>query len=105
LSYFNAISYVGRLWRPLWKWRTGRNFSMLGINIFRMLNLCSIVVAILKMVTGRNFSMSGIDSGHHNLPTYEMSLKSDNVEFVNPMGKLKFRTLMLITSKWIMIET
>jgi hypothetical protein len=23
----------------------------------------------------------------------------------NPMGKLKFRTLMLITSKWIMIET
>jgi 5-carboxymethyl-2-hydroxymuconate isomerase len=26
--------------------------------------------------------MSGINSGHHNLPTYEMSLKSDNVEFV-----------------------
>ena len=23
----------------------------------------------------------------------------------NPMGKLKFRSLMLITSKWIMIET
>jgi hypothetical protein len=23
----------------------------------------------------------------------------------NPMGKLKFRTLMLITSKWIMMET
>ena len=34
------------------------------------------------MVTGRNFSMSGIISGLHNLPTYEMSLKSDNVEFV-----------------------
>jgi hypothetical protein len=47
-----------------------------------MLNLCGIVVAILKMVTGRNFSMSEINSGHHNLPTYEMSLKSDNVEFV-----------------------
>jgi hypothetical protein len=47
-----------------------------------MLNLCGIVVAILKMGTGRNFSMSGIISGHHNLPTYEMSLKSDNVEFV-----------------------
>ena len=44
-----------------------------------MLNLCGIVVAILKMETGRNFSMSGINSGHHNLPTYEMSLKSDNV--------------------------
>ena len=24
---------------------------------------------------------------------------------LNPMGKLKFRTLKLITSKWIMIET
>ena len=34
------------------------------------------------METGRNLSMSGINSGHHNLPTYEMSLKSDNVEFV-----------------------
>jgi 5-carboxymethyl-2-hydroxymuconate isomerase len=47
-----------------------------------MLNFCGIVVAILKMATGRNFSMSGINSGHHNLPTYEMSLKSNNVEFV-----------------------
>jgi hypothetical protein len=43
-----------------------------------MLNLCGIVAAILKMVTARNFSMSGINSGHHNLSTYEMSLKSDN---------------------------
>ena len=47
-----------------------------------MLNFCDIVVAILKIVTGRNFSMSGINSGHHNLPTYEMALKSENVEFV-----------------------
>jgi 5-carboxymethyl-2-hydroxymuconate isomerase len=47
-----------------------------------MLNLCGIVAAILKMATGRNFPMSGINSGHHNLPTYEMSLKLDNVEFV-----------------------
>jgi hypothetical protein len=51
-----------------------------------MLNLCGIVVAILKMVTGTNFSMSGINLGHHNLPTYEMSLKSDNVEFVRYCG-------------------
>jgi hypothetical protein len=51
-----------------------------------MLNLCSIVAAILKMATGRNFSISGINSGHHNLPTYEMSLKSDNVEFVQYCG-------------------
>jgi hypothetical protein len=35
-----------------------------------MLNLCGIVVAILKMATGRNFSMSGINSGHHYLPTF-----------------------------------
>ena len=47
-----------------------------------MLNLCGIVVAILKMVTARKFSTSGINSGHHNLPTYEISLKSGNVEFV-----------------------
>jgi hypothetical protein len=47
-----------------------------------MLNFCGIVEAILKMETGRNFSMSGINSGHHNLPTYEISLKSNNVEFV-----------------------
>jgi hypothetical protein len=51
-----------------------------------MLNFCGIVVAILKMETGRNFSMSGLNSGHHYLPTYEMSLKSDNVEFVRYYG-------------------
>ena len=51
-----------------------------------MLNLCGIVAAILKMETGRNFSMSGINLGHHNLPTYEMALKSDNVEFVRNCG-------------------
>jgi hypothetical protein len=43
-------------------------------NVTTMLNLCGIVVAILKMATARNFSMSGIYPGHHNLPTYEMSL-------------------------------
>jgi hypothetical protein len=51
------------------KWRWNRT----------KLNLCGIVVAILKIATSRNFSMSGIKSGHQNLPTYEMSLKSDNV--------------------------
>ena len=38
------------------------------------------------MATGRNFSMSGINSGHHNLSTYEMALKLDNVEFVRYCG-------------------
>jgi hypothetical protein len=43
---------------------------------------CDKLEAILKMETGRNFSMSGINSEHHNLPTYEILLKSNNVEFV-----------------------
>ena len=51
-----------------------------------MLNFCGIVAAILKMEIGRNFSMSGINSGHHNLPTYEILLKSNNVEFVQYCG-------------------
>jgi hypothetical protein len=49
-----------------------------------MLNLCGIVVAILKMATGRNFSMSGINPGHHYLPTYTILMISDNVEFLPP---------------------
>jgi 5-carboxymethyl-2-hydroxymuconate isomerase len=51
-----------------------------------MLIFFGIVVAILKMATGRNFPMSGINSGHHNLPTYEIALKLDNVEFVRYCG-------------------
>jgi hypothetical protein len=38
------------------------------------------------METGRHFAMSGINSGHHNLPTYEISLKLNNVEFVGYCG-------------------
>jgi hypothetical protein len=45
-------------------------------------NFCGIVAAMLKMATGRNCLMSGINSGHHNLPTYEMVLKSDNVDLL-----------------------
>jgi hypothetical protein len=64
----------------------GVGVSMSGINLGRcnrtMLNLCGIVAAILKMATGRNFVLSGIYSAHHNLPTYEISLKSDNVAIV-----------------------
>jgi hypothetical protein len=47
-----------------------------------MLNFCGIVAATLKMGTGRNFSMSGINSGHHYLPTYNILIISDNVEFL-----------------------
>ena len=51
-----------------------------------MLNFCGIVAAILKMVIGRNFSMSGINSGHHYLPTYQILMISDNVEFLRYCG-------------------
>jgi hypothetical protein len=47
-----------------------------------MLNLCGIVASILKMPTGRNFSMSG----HHYLPTYQILMISDNVEFLRYCG-------------------
>ena len=50
-----------------------------------MLNFCGIVVAILKMATGRNFSISEINSGHHYLPTYQILMISDNVEFLPPI--------------------
>jgi hypothetical protein len=50
-----------------------------------MLNLCGIVVAIFKKVTARNFSISGINLGHHNLPTYQILMISDNVEFLLPI--------------------
>ena len=86
------------LWWPLWKWRPVEMFrcqeSIRDIIIYphmkcrwnrTMLNLCGIVVAILKMATGRNFSMSGINSGHHYLPTYQILMISDNVEFLPPI--------------------
>jgi hypothetical protein len=53
-----------------------------------MLNLCGIVAAILKMATSRNCSMSGINSGHHYLPTYQILMISDNVEFLRYCGAI-----------------
>ena len=51
-----------------------------------MLNFCGIVATILKMAIGRNFSMTGINSGHYYLPTYQVLMISDNVEFVQYCG-------------------
>ena len=51
-----------------------------------MLNLCGIVVAILKMAIGRNFSMSEINSGHHYLLTDQILMILDNVEFLRYCG-------------------
>ena len=86
------------LWWPFWKWRPVEIFrcqeSIRDIIIYphmkchwnrTMLNLCGIVVAILKMATGRNFSMLGINSGHHYLPTYQILTISGNVEFLPPI--------------------
>jgi hypothetical protein len=47
-----------------------------------MLNFCGIVATILKMAIGRNFSVSGINSGHYYLPTYQILMISENVEFL-----------------------
>ena len=69
--------------------------KMSGINIYphikfwwyrTMLNICGIVAAILKMATGRNFSISAINSGHHYLPTYQILMISNNVEFLQYCG-------------------
>jgi hypothetical protein len=86
------------LWWPFWKWRWVEIFrcqeSIRDIIIYlpmkcrwnrTMLNLCCIVVAILKMATGKIFSMSEINSGHHYLPTYQILMISDNVEFLPPI--------------------
>jgi hypothetical protein len=51
-----------------------------------MLNLCGIVVAILKLATGRKFPIMGINSGHHYLSTYQILMISDNVEFLQYCG-------------------
>jgi hypothetical protein len=45
-----------------------------------------ILTAILKMATSRNCSMSGINSGHHYLPTFQIVMISDNVEYLQYCG-------------------
>jgi hypothetical protein len=62
-----------------------------------MLNLCGIVAAILKMATGRNFSMSGINLGHHYLPTYQILMISDNVEFLPPINGRQLENFMSLS--------
>ena len=77
------------------KMATGRNFQCQDIIIYphikfwwyrTMLNICGIVVDILKMATGGNFSMLAINSGHHYLPTYQILMISDNVEYLRYCG-------------------
>jgi hypothetical protein len=51
-----------------------------------MLKFCGIVAANLKMATGKIFSMLGINSGHPYLPTYQILMILDNVEFLRYCG-------------------
>jgi len=53
-----------------------------------MLNFCDIVEAILKIAIGRNCSMSGINSGRHNVSTYQILMISDNVELLRYYGAI-----------------
>jgi hypothetical protein len=75
-----------------------------------MLNFCSIVAAILKMATGRNFSMSGINTGHHNLPTYEMSLPQyrtnstlSDFNDISYLGRLWYPEFILDIEKFLAV--
>jgi hypothetical protein len=42
-------------------------------------------ISFLKMAAGRNCSMSG----HHYLPTYQILMISDNVEFLQPISNFQ----------------
>jgi hypothetical protein len=56
-----------------------------------MLNVCGIVVAILKIATGRNFSMSGINSGHHkfNIVRFQRPEMIPNIQKFLPVAIFK----------------
>ena len=85
------------MWQPFWKWRPVEIVqcqpSIRDIIIYphikfwyrTMLNFCGIVVAILKIATGRIFQCWRIISGHHYQPTYQISMISDNVEYLPPI--------------------
>jgi hypothetical protein len=61
------------------------SYGIMNYSPWTMLNFCGIVVAILKMATSINFSMSG----HHYLPTYQILMILDNVEFLWHCGGIE----------------
>jgi hypothetical protein len=87
-----------------WTISSGRHFQNGRHNTAQiqqtMLNLCSIVAAILKMSTARNFLMSGINSGHHNqcresnrafskwLPQYCTNITLSDFNDISYVGRL-----------------
>jgi hypothetical protein len=65
-----------------------------------MLNLCGIVVAILKMAIGRNVSLSGINSGHHNLPLCPEFIP-DIEQFLAVAAKIKHCPISSKFDMWV----
>jgi hypothetical protein len=78
LSDFNEISYVGRLWCPE---MIPDIAKFLPVSIFKMGTTMPQKIK-LRICHNAKCSFKRINSGHHNLHTYEISLKSKNVEFV-----------------------
>jgi hypothetical protein len=78
------VDYDVPKWFLEWRWNQ------------TMLNLCGIVVAILKMATGRNFSMLGINSEHHYLPTYQIlrNVKRQHDSQYNCLNKIIINRLL-----------
>ena len=91
-NYVEFLRYCGGHFENGDRWKffdVGNQFGTslsTHISHFDDIGQCLNFAAILKMVTARHFSMSGLNSGHHNLPTYAMSMTSDNVEFVGYCG-------------------
>jgi hypothetical protein len=115
LSDFNDISYMGRLWCPE---LTPDIEKFLPVSIFKM---ATTIPQKFNIVRFQRYNL-----GHETWWSYRYMFLVDPKVFRfvvkgvkaiflgvqrgwgllwNPMGNLKFRTLMLITSKWIMIET
>jgi hypothetical protein len=70
-----------------WKISTSRHFQN-GRQYIAQIQHCPISTTFdmwVEYATGRKFSMSGINSGHHYLPTNQIWMTSDNVEFLPPI--------------------
>jgi hypothetical protein len=78
LPDFNAISHVGRLGCPE---------LIPDIEQFLLVAIFKMATTILQNFNiARNFSITGINSGHYYLPTYQILMISDNVEFLRYCG-------------------
>jgi hypothetical protein len=81
LSNFNAISYVGRLWSPE---LIPDIDKFLPVAIFKMATTIPHKFKIVRFQRPELIP-EAINSGHHYLPTYQILMISDNVEFLPPI--------------------